>query len=217
MCCCTPRARMNDNTGPRGQKRILDDANLNDDVAHIASVSTANSGDQAQNDSHASYRTLIERLMNDDDISSAAEDCEMKPPTPMTGSSTASGTDDSNNVAEDDRMSGFTVGERLRKKVKTSVTRQGSAPPRLELGFGSTNTYKLDISSGTTNTQDQHMEESTKDGDADSLEAVQNDQKEKENMDERMEKLLDDLETEVTCGLCAGTFIDVSSADHITC
>jgi hypothetical protein len=196
-----------DNLGPRGQKRILDDdVEPSDAVAeNIASLPSDDNRDQDQVDAYCCGEGMNQCSLS----TGLTKDIEMvKPSTSLAGSSTASGKLESTNVTqkEEEVHSSTVVGDRLRKKVKTHLTRQGSAPPRLELGFNSTSTYRSDINAGELTVQDQQKKHEN----AGTSEVIQNDSKEKEHSDERMEKLLDDLETEVTCGLCAGTFIDVS-------
>lgn len=107
------------------------------------------------------------------------------------------------------------------KKVRfyNERARQGSAPPRLEFGFNaigssrsappisplrgqSANGFRKNgILIASDSARDDVMEAQTS-GDQDVIA--------ESSADTRMEGLLDDLETEVTCGLCAGLFIDVS-------
>lgn len=120
-----------------------------------------------------------------------------------------------------DEASNDGVSQPSLKKIRLDDrVRQGSAPPRLELGFNassssfaprpSASTFRdasaNDIREGDTliasdSAPDNAAENQTSDSQAVIV---------KTSTDTRMEGLLDDLETEVTCGLCAGVFIDVS-------
>ncbi|KAJ9098698.1 hypothetical protein QFC21_004346 [Naganishia friedmannii] len=187
---------MNDDLGPRGQKRILDDADPSDDVAQNNALKHTEDGqEQEQSGEQRALCDDTEKLGQHCYISVATEDGEVDPSTPLAGSSAPFGTIESTNMTEEHGSRSLTVGERLRKKIKTSITRQGSAPPRLELGFDSVSTSTSDVHSNTLAAQD-HKEESMKTDETGTVEAIQHEGNEKLHSDERMEKLLDDLETE---------------------
>ena len=107
------------------------------------------------------------------------------------------------------------------KKIRfNDRARQGSAPPRLELGFNvSSSSFALRPSASTYQDASANVikegdtlivSDSARDNAAENQTSGSQAVINKTSIDTRMEGLLDDLETEVTCGLCAGVFIDVS-------
>lgn len=111
-------------------------------------------------------------------------------------------------VREQEEGLGGESGQPFRKKVRFSERgRQGSAPPRLELGINDISLPIIDRN-GSLSTLHDHRN-STPNGSTIVVTAKEEISQET-GAKARMEGLLDDLETEVTCGLCAGVFIDVS-------
>jgi hypothetical protein len=99
--------------------------------------------------------------------------------------------------------------EPSRKRVRFSERgRQGSAPPRLELGINDISLPNVGRK-GALASPREHVD-SIINGNAVVLAAKDEVAQQETGAMARMEGLLDDLETEVTCGLCAGVFIDVS-------
>lgn len=197
---------MDTNLGPRGQKRLLDPEYLSSSPWRLAAyLETMGSTGHPRADVSALQRV-------DDEMRVRAE--LMRESTP----SSLRNDGDTEELPTQDESSNTPL---FLKKVRfNDRVRQGSAPPRLEFGFdvnGSSSRHGLSASSY----RDQSANGSRKDGvliasdsgrgDDVGIQTSSDQSMTMENStDTRMEGLLDDLETEVTCGLCAGVFVDVS-------
>ncbi|KAJ9113743.1 hypothetical protein QFC20_001768 [Naganishia adeliensis] len=121
-------------------------------------------------------------------------------------------------VRAQEEVLGGELGQPFRKKVRFSERgRQGSAPPRLELGINDISLPNIDRKGTLSALHD--LSNSPQNGSVIVVTAKDGISQET-GAKARMEGLLDDLETEVTCGLCAGVFIDpvaLNPCSHVFC
>lgn len=184
-----------------GQKRLLDDDYLSSspwrnmasdsEASHPsphkgAGLSESSTSATLNNSTVMDEMKIAEDLIND----SQFEDNEPK------------------DVRAQEDVLGGERGQPFRKKVRFSERgRQGSAPPRLELGINDISLPNIDRKGTLSALHD--LSNSPQNGRVIVVTAKDGISQER-GAKARMEGLLDDLETEVTCGLCAGVFIDVS-------
>ncbi|KAJ9109704.1 hypothetical protein QFC19_001934 [Naganishia cerealis] len=193
---------------PRGQKRPLENTDSGEYAAkHIGATTLEDySPDQEQSHNVDSHQYGTSSPFQGKNISTSHEaDSSMSTKRPIPSGS-SSKVDGRSNLNDEHQRHG--VNEPLWKKIKVNITRQGSAPPRLELAFDSSSAQTSNTNTGTLLALDRGNKEGIQSNEIKLNTAIQQVKKEKEHVSERMERLLDDLETEVTCGLCAGVFID---------
>jgi hypothetical protein len=204
--------------GPRGQKRLLDQDYLSATTCRSGASGKAN-GNHQQRDMEGESSSM--------DLNSSISEDEMRIREELTGERLALGLlgyDETEELPIQSAAAiiGLEDHQPSLKKVRfhNDRTRQGSAPPRLEFGFNAIGSSSRPVPSASS-LRDQSANgfrkngiliasDSARDNDMEVQTSEDQDAVAESSADTRMEGLLDDLETEVTCGLCAGVFIDVS-------
>lgn len=202
---------------PRGQKRLLDDE-------YLSSSPWRNPSSSQEPETYPLLPKGIDPHQGSTSTameSSAVKD-EMRIAEELMNESKFEDNDPKDCFAQGN-MPDVKHEESYRKRVRFSErTRQGSAPPRLELGINEIHSHNMGRRAALSYLRDQKTEDMRCHrvhpdiGDSithsDRIDVATQDKGAHgdTNAKARMEGLLDDLETEVTCGLCAGVFIDVS-------
>lgn len=203
---------MDTDSGPRGQKRLLDPEDCSASPRRLLSSPTP----------HEDAQYVSNETMSADLNSTVTDKIRVREESTREstlGSLQHERDHEQHPIRHEESNDG--ASQPSLKKIRFDArARQGSAPPRLELGFNvSSSSFALRPSASTYQDASANVikegdtlivSDSARDNAAENQTSGSQAVINKTSIDTRMEGLLDDLETEVTCGLCAGVFIDVS-------